>query len=239
MLVLTAAAVLVAALIQRVTGLAFVLVLIGPVVLVYGPVEGVTLAVFLAVIASLFALPGAWREVDWRRTLWLLGAGLIAAPLGAMTSLALPEPALLILIGAMGVIALGAQWLGPVARHLRGRRGAVAAGALAGFMHASSGLSGPALAAYALGDDWPQRRFAASAQVIFLGYGAVSVALRGLPATAPLDLVVLGACTAIGIIVGAFAARRIPVRLARRVMLLCAWAGTLVVLVRAIVALLG
>lgn len=106
-------------------------------------------------------------------------------------------------------------------------------------MHASSGLSGPALAAYAMGDDWPQRRFAASAQVIFLGYGAVSVALRGLPSTAPLDLVVLGACTAIGIIVGAFAARRVPVRLARRVMLLCAWAGTPVVLVRAIVALLG
>lgn len=59
MLVLTAAAVLVAAIIQRVTGLAFVLVLIGPIVLVYGPVEGVTVAVFLAVIASLFALPGA------------------------------------------------------------------------------------------------------------------------------------------------------------------------------------
>lgn len=179
------------------------------------------------------------REVDWRRTLWLLGAGLIAAPLGAMTSLAVPGPALLMLIGAMGLIALSAQWLGPVARHLRGPRGAVAAGALAGFMHASSGLSGPALAAYALGDNWPQRRFAASAQVIFLGYGAVSVALRGLPSTAPLDLVVLGACTAIGIIVGAFAARRIPVRLARRVMLLCAWAGTLVVLARAVVALLG
>ena len=41
-----------------------------------------------------------------------------------------------------------------------------------------------------------------------------------------------------GPIVG-WAVERVPVRLARRVMLLCAWAGTLVVLVRAIVALLG
>ena len=38
----------VAGVIQRVTGLAFVLVLIGPIVLVYGAVEGVTLAVLLA-----------------------------------------------------------------------------------------------------------------------------------------------------------------------------------------------
>ena len=41
-------AAVVAAVIQRVTGLAFVLVLIGPVVLIYGPIEGVTVAVLLA-----------------------------------------------------------------------------------------------------------------------------------------------------------------------------------------------
>ena len=155
MLVLTALVTVVAAVIQRVTGLAFVLVLIGPMVLVYGPVEGVTIAVLLAVIASLFAVPSAWRDVDWPRTLWLLGAGLVAAPLGALTAAALPQTALLLLIGAMGVLALSVQWLGPVARHVRGRPGAIGAGALAGFMHASSGLSGPALASFALGDDWP------------------------------------------------------------------------------------
>jgi uncharacterized membrane protein YfcA len=114
MLVLTALVTIVAAVIQRVTGLAFVLVLIGPIVLVYGPVEGVTIAVLLAVIASLFAVPSAWRDVDWPRTLWLLGAGLVAAPLGALTAAALPQTALLLLIGAMGVLALSVQWLGPV-----------------------------------------------------------------------------------------------------------------------------
>ncbi|MEJ1088379.1 sulfite exporter TauE/SafE family protein [Microbacterium sp. Mu-80] len=239
MLVLIAAATVLASVIQRVTGLAFVLVLIGPIVLAYGPVEGVTVAVLLAVIASLFAVPSAWREVDWPRTLWLLGAGVIAAPLGALTAAALPEPALLALIGAMGVLALSAQRLGPLARHVRGRPGAIGAGAVAGFMHASSGLSGPALASFALGDDWPQRRFAASAQIIFLGYGAVSVALRGLPTIAPIELGVLAVCTVVGMLAGAYAARRVAPALARRVMLLCAWAGTLVVLGRAIAALLG
>jgi len=237
MLVLIAAVTILAAIVQRVTGLAFVLVLIGPIVIAYGPVQGVTIAVFLAIVASLFAVPGAWRDVDWPPALWLLGAGLAAAPLGALTATLLPETALLFLIGGMGLLALSAQWLGPLARHVRGRPGAIGAGALAGFMHASSGLSGPALASFALGDDWPQRRFAASAQIVFLGYGAVSVALRGLPTIAAADLAVLVACTACGMILGAFAARRVPLPLARRVMLLCAWAGAIVVLGRAVASL--
>jgi len=239
MLILIAAVTIVAAVVQRVTGLAFVLVLIGPIVIVYGPVQGVTVAVLLAVIASLFAVPGAWREVDWPRTLWLLGAGLVAAPLGALTAAVLPQTGLLFLIGAMGVLALTVQRLGGIARHVRGRPGAIGAGALAGFMHASSGLSGPALASYALGDDWPQRRFAASAQIVFLGYGLVSVALRGLPTIPAPELAVLAACTAAGMILGAFAARRVPLALARRIVLLCAWAGALVVLGRATASLFG
>ncbi|HWK78949.1 TSUP family transporter [Microbacterium sp.] len=226
-----------AGVIQRVTGLAFVLVLIGPIVLVYGPVEGVTLAVLLAVIASAMALPSAWRDIDWVRALWLLGAGLVAAPFGALLARLLPEPALLFAIAAMAIIALlGPRASGPAAAALRGRRGAIAAGAIAGFMHSSSGLSGPALAAYAIADHWEQRRFAASAQVIFLGYGATSVLLRGLPDTPAWEVLVLGVCTAIGIIGGSVLTRVVPVPLARAVMLWCASIGALVVLVRAVVA---
>lgn len=211
--------------------------LIGPIVLVYGAIEGVTLAVLLAVIASVFALPSAWRDVDWRRTLWLLGAGLLAAPFGALMTRLMPEPALLFVIAAMAVIALlGPRASSPAAAVLRGRRGAIVAGATAGFMHSSSGLSGPALAAFAVSDDWEQRRFAASAQVIFLGYGLTSVQLRGLPVSPIWEVSVLGACTALGIIGGALLARVVPVALARAVMLWCAWLGALVVLVRAIVA---
>ncbi|MEJ1923252.1 sulfite exporter TauE/SafE family protein [Microbacterium sp. KHB019] len=109
---------LAAGVIQRVTGLAFVLVLIGPIVLVYGPVEGVTLAVLLAVIASAMALPSAWRDIDWGRALWLLGAGLVAAPFGALLARLLPEPALLFAIAAMAIIALlGPRVVPPLPRY--------------------------------------------------------------------------------------------------------------------------
>ncbi|MFS2281719.1 hypothetical protein V2S04_12975 [Microbacterium sp. OR21] len=49
----------------------------------------------------------------------------------------------------------------------------------------------------------------------------------------------LGACTAGGILLGGLVARRVPLALARRVMLLCAWAGTLVMLGRATASLLA
>lgn len=230
----------VAAVIQRITGLAFILVLIGPAVLVYGPIDGVTLAVLLAVIASLCAVPSSWRSVDWRRTRWLLVVGLAAAPFGALMPRVLPESALLFVIAGMAIVALLAPiFSGVVAVSLRGRRGMILAGATAGFMHASSGLSGPPLAMYAVGDKWDQRSFAASAQVILLGYGIVSLTLRGMPATPPWDLALLSACTVIGIIGGSFLVRVVPERLARTAMLWCAWAGALVVLVRAFFALLG
>lgn len=203
----------------------------------YGPVDGVTLAVLLAVVASAIALPSAWREVDWRRALWLLGAGLVAAPFGALMPRLLPEPALLFAIAALAIVALlGPRLSVPASAVFRGRRGTIVAGAAAGFMHAASGLSGPALAAYAIAERWDQRRFAASAQVILLGYGLTSVLLRGLPAAPAWDIALLGACTAAGILCGALLVRRVPVALARAVMLWCAWIGALVVLVRAIVA---
>lgn len=229
---------MVAAVIQRVTGLAFILVLIGPVVLVYGAVEGVTVAVLLALLASAFALPSVWREVDWQRTGWLLGAGVLAAPFGALLTRVLPETALLFVIAGMAIFALLVNRIGGMlARTLRGRQGAIIAGAAAGFMHASSGLSGPALASFAVGDRWAQRPFAASAQVIFLGYGAISVALRGLPSTPLPEVVVLAVCTAAGIVGGAFLARVVPVAVARAAMLWFAWAGAIVVLARGAVAL--
>ncbi|MDA4894444.1 MULTISPECIES: TSUP family transporter [unclassified Microbacterium] len=238
-LALTAGSTLLAGVIQRITGLGFALVLIGPAVLVYGPLDGVTLTVLLAVVASLCALPQAWKDVDWRRTSGLLVAGMLVAPLGALTAGVLPEPALLLLIAAMAVFALVAHRIRALAPALRGRRGGVVAGAAAGYMHASSGLSGPPLAAYAVGDGWGQTRFAASAQVIFVGYGTLSVLLRGLPPQPIPEVVLLAACTAVGILLGTLLTRSVPPRIARIAMLACAWAGAGVVLVRAVLSMLA
>lgn len=236
-LLLAAVAALVAAAIQRITGLGFVLVLLGPVVAVYGAREGVTVAVLLALVAAVAALPLVWRQIDRARAWRLIWPGLIAAPAGALVVQVLPEPALLLLVAAMAFFALLAGHLPALSAALTGRAGALAAGGAAGFMHVTSGLSGPPLAAHAVGDGWPQRSFAATVQLIFAVFSLVSVALRGLPALPPSDVGILVAATVVGIVVGTALTRFVPPRIARASMLAIAWAGAVVVLVRGIVAL--
>ncbi|GAA1927048.1 sulfite exporter TauE/SafE family protein [Microbacterium aoyamense] len=238
-LALACLAAFVAAVIQRITGLGFVLVLLGPIVLFYGPLEGITIGVLLALVASLSAVPLVWREVEWTRAWWLIWPGLVAAPFAALLVRVLHEAAQLLLIAAMAYFALVAGWIPALSAALRGRSGAVVAGSAAGFMHVASGLSGPPLAAYAVGDRWEQRRFAASVQVIFLVFSTVSVVLRGLPASPVADVWLLIAATAAGILIGTLLTRFVPPRIARIAMLSIAWAGATVVLVRGILALLS
>lgn len=238
-LALACLAALIAAVIQRITGLGFVLVLIGPIVLLYGPVEGVTIGVLLALVASLSALPFVWRQIEWRRAWRLIWPGLLAAPFGALLVRMLPDPALMILVAAMAYFALVAGWIPALSGMLTGPIGAVGAGAASGFMHVTSGLSGPPLAAYAVGDRWPQPRFVASVQVIFAAFSLISVVLRGLPTSPPGDMGLAALTTVAGIALGTWLARFVPARAARIGMLSVAWAGATVVLVRGILALLG
>ncbi|MBW9121483.1 TSUP family transporter [Microbacterium trichothecenolyticum] len=235
-LVLAGIATFVAAVIQRITGLGFVLVLVGPIVLLYGPVEGVTIAVLLALVAACTAVPFVWKHVEWRRTWWLIWPGLVASPFGVLLVHLLPESALLLLIAAMAYFALVASRIPALSASLSGRPGAIVAGSAAGFMNAASGLSGPALAAYAVGDKWPQRRFAASVQVIFLAFGIASVVLRGLPVSPIEDVSTLVVATIAGIAIGTILSRNVSPRIARAAMLAIAWAGATVVLVRGILA---
>lgn len=235
--ILAGIAAFVAAVIQRITGLGFVLVLVGPIVLLYGPVEGVTIAVILALVASLVAIPMVWRRIDWRRTWWLVWPGLLAAPFGVLVVRLLPDAALLLLIAAMAYFALVAGHLPAMSASLTGRTGAIVAGSASGFMNAASGLGGPPLAAYAVGDRWAQVRFAASAQVIFVAFDAVAIALRGLPASPIEDIGFLVVATIAGIAIGTILSRNVSPRIARFAMLSIAWAGATVVLVRGILAL--
>lgn len=233
-LALAALATLVAAIIQRITGLGFVLALFGPMVLLYGAVEGTTIAVLLALVASTTAVPLVWRDIEWRRVAWIAVPGIAMVPVGALVVRALDEAWLLILIALLAFFALTAGKIPALSRLFVGRRGAAAAGAAAGFMHVTSGLSGPPLAAHAVGDGWNQRSFTGTVQVIFAVLSLSSVILRGLPVSPVGDVVTLTIVTVIGIIVGSLLTRLVTTRAARRAMLVIAWCGGCVALLRGI-----
>ena len=227
----------VSAVIQRITGLGFVLALIGPIVLLYGGLEGVTIAVQLALIAALTAIPFVWRDIDWKRTWMLIWPGLIAAPFGAVLVWSLPEPALLLMVALLAYCTLLVGRMPVLLSALTGTSGARIAGATAGMLHITSGLSGPPLAAYAVNDKWDQRSFVASVQLVFGVFSVMAVALRPMPTTPFGEIALMGVATVVGIALGTWLLRFVPARAARIAMLTVAWVGATVVLVRGLLAL--
>ncbi len=230
-------AALIAAIIQRITGIGFVLVLTAPVILLYGAVPGTAVSVLLAVVASGVALPLVWREVEWRRVAWLVAPAIVIAPVAARVVRVSPEAVLLLLVSAFALLGLVASRIPAMSTLFRGRRGTVAAGLGAGFLHVTSGLSGPVLAAHAVGTGWHQKQFASSVQAVFVGLSIISVLFRGWPPVPLTDVITGLVATAAGIIAGSALARFVPAPVARRAMLAIAWIGTIIVAIRGVIAL--
>lgn len=227
----------VAAVIQRITGLGFVLVLTGPVVLLYGGVTGTGMSIALSLVASASALPFVWRDIEWKRVLWLLVPAALVAPLAAWIVRIVPEAALLLLVAALAILALVAGRIRGLSTLFSGRSGAITAGAGAGFLHVTAGISGPVLAAHAVGTKWPQRSFAASVQAVFVGLALLGVGFRGIPEVAGIDLLAGSIATIAGIACGTALVRFVPPHIARRGMLTFAWIGAIVVAIRGVIAL--
>jgi succinate-semialdehyde dehydrogenase/glutarate-semialdehyde dehydrogenase len=131
---------------QRVTGLGFALVSSPLLVLVAGPFNGVLLSNLLALAVSLVVRGLTWRHAQWRRVLLLALPAVALVPAGAWVARHLPAPMFLVLIGVLVVSALVAVVASDRARFLRGPGGAVTAGGLSGFMNATAGVGGPAIA---------------------------------------------------------------------------------------------
>lgn len=225
--------IVVAATIHRITGMGFALCATPILVLLYGPHEGVLVVTVTAMTASGIMLATRWRTVEWRRAAALLVPGLIVAPLGAIVTWYSAQAVLLLVVGLAAAGALLAGHLSPPTAPAR-RGDAALAGAAAGFLHITSGLSGPPLVAHAVKTGWPQASFATTVQAIFLPLGASTLLWRGLPTVPGASLLLACAAVAAGILLGSIASRGISARAAHVGMLVMAWAGTVFVLVRGV-----
>ncbi|MFB6892717.1 TSUP family transporter [Kitasatospora sp. NPDC056327] len=216
--------------VQRLAGVGFALVAGPALVLLLGPGEGVTLSNCAAGLISAVGLADSWRQVRLARMLPLIGAAACTVPAGAWVAGRVSGPVLLIGIGLLVSAAALLVIRGLRVSALRGRRGAVAAGAASGFMNSAAGVGGPAVSLYAVNTGWSAREFVPNAQFYGVTVNLFSLAAKGVPHLAAPAWWVVAAALGLGAAVGRALARRVPERGARRVVLGLALAGGLVTL---------
>jgi uncharacterized membrane protein YfcA len=234
-----AAAVLVGALTQRVSGLGFALIAAPFLVILLGPYAGVSLANVLAILVAGTTLATSWRAVDGRRALTLVPAGLVGVLPGVVAARMLPAAPLQILVGSLVLFGLALTALRPRAVLRAGPAVNTGAGLTSGFMTAASGTGGPALAVYAAATGWRQTAFAPTVQISFASQAALAVGLKGLPKVGVGEMLVFIAAAALGLAVGGMASGRVAPTVARRLAMTLAVLGATGTVAKGVIALLG
>ncbi|MFI7408640.1 TSUP family transporter [Streptomyces sp. NPDC049627] len=222
---LLAGIVLLGASVQWLTGMGFALVAVPALVLLLGPVEGVSLANCAAGAICLVGLVGGWRYVRPAAMVPLCVAAACTVPAGTWLTRRLPEPWLLLSMGGLVTAAVLLVLRGARVPALRGRRGAVVAGAAGGFMNSAAGVGGPPVSLYALNAGWTVREFVPNAMFYGVVVNAFSVASNGVPELGGAQWALVVGAMAAGGLIGRGLASRIPEKRARLLVLLLALTG--------------
>ena len=234
---LLGAAVLLGAATQRATGLGFALVAAPFLVLIAGPVDGVSLSNALSAALCALVLARTWRQALWRQVALLAGPAILAVPLGVLVVRRLPDGPLLITVGGLSVVAVLVVVVGRRRELLPGRRSAVVAGALAGFMNATAGVGGPMVTAYAVSRRWPLPVFIPTAQATLLLVNLASLAGKGLPGVGVAVWLVAAAALVTGLALGELVGGRLGARRGLQLVIAVALAGGTAAVLRGVMEL--
>lgn len=233
-----AAAVFVGASTQRISGMGFALVSSPFLVMVLGPHEGVMLVNLLGACSSLLIFAQVFRQVEYKKVLILLIPAMLMTLPGAWVAAALDGPLLSVIISIMVILALASSFMIRNLPMAQSKSLAVGAGAVSGFMSVTAGVSGPAIAGYAIASRWPQAQFAISVQLYFLVLSLTSLAAKGgMPQLHWQQWAGCFAAMVVGILLGNFLAPKIPAKYSRAFVVLIAFSGAVSLMVNGFMAL--
>lgn len=244
---LAAAAVLVGAFLQRVSGTGVGLVVSPTLALLIGPVAGVFATNIVTITSGLLLTIVRWHEIDWYRARWLIGWAIPGAAAGAVLVRELPAAWLQVVIGTTVVVALILTYIASEPRRTDGRPQLVTAGTIGGALNTACGVAAPAMVIYSRFAHWRQPSFGATMQPVFMSMGVLSVGFKTalgvvggaqpLPAWWYLPAVIV--VVLLGVWIGSIAAKRISAQAAQVVAVALSGLGGVSVLVRGLIALLS
>lgn len=223
--VLLAGIVLLGSCVQWLTGMGFALVAVPALVLLLGPAQGVVLANCASGLICLVGLAGGWRRVRPSAMVPLCAAAVCTVPAGSWLTRRLPEPVLMLVMGTLVTVAVLLVMRGARMPALRGTKGAVAAGAVGGFMNSAAAVGGPPISLYAVNAGWTVREFVPNAQFYGVIVNAFSVTANGTPTLSAVQWAAVAAAMLAGGLIGRGLASRTPEERARLLVLTLALTG--------------
>ncbi len=229
---------------QRISGMGMGLIAAPVLSLLLGPVDGVIMVNAIAVVNAVFTSYSMRADISWKRVAPIAAALIVGVLPGAWIISTMSTDVLLVLVGALLLMALSVVTLGKrYVPRVEGVWPAAVAGAVGGFMNTLAGVAGPAITVYAQAARWDQRMYAATLQPIFVVGGALSFLGKELTGAADVSaipgalwLTTLVALAA-GIVVGKALAPRVPSAKARQIALGLAFFGGATALVRGLIGL--
>lgn len=240
-------AILVGAVLQRLSGSGMGLVLAPTLTLILGAANGVMLANSTTTLSGLLLTITLWRDVEWRRAGLICACVVPGAIVGALGVRAAPASWLQVVVGAavLGAVAFTAlaDRLGRLP-HVTGGWPTPVAGVVGGFFNTVSGVSAPVLVIHSRLTRWEHSAFAATLQPIFMTMGAVSVTVKallgstGVHETPPAwSAVYVAVLVLAGIGAGSLLARRVTSDQAKTLAMALAGVGGASALLRGLLAL--
>ena len=159
----------VATALQRITGLGFAMLTAPFAVVALGTHHGIMLTTVLALVASIFMLPGMWRDIDWPRVGWIGIPAAVSIVPAAWLGARIDGALIYLLVGVLVIIGLSvALLMRGTAQPVTNRSAQVVAGVGAGVGGVLAGIGGPAMTVYGVISRWPVASFAASLQPIWI-----------------------------------------------------------------------
>lgn len=241
-LVIGSLAVLVGALLQRLSGVGAGLVVAPVMAILAGPVDGVVITNVTTIVSAAIIFSAVRADVEWRRFRRMLLGIVVGAVPGALVVRLVPDGWLHVLIGAMVLVGLWSSIRIKAARTTDSSGAAVGFGGLGSFLNTAAGVAAPVMVIYAERVGWNRSAFIATLQPTFFSMSLFSLISKGfigvdLRQALSIWWLVPGAATvvALGLGVGRLMEARVSSRGSRAIAIIVAALGGCLAVLRGIV----
>lgn len=239
-------ALLIGVVLQRLAGAGVDLIVAPVFVLLFRPAVGVFAANSTTIVSASLMIFAVWKRIQWKKAWQVLLFAAPGAVLGAYLVLWLSNAWLQIIIGGIVLLAVLITRYSPTLPHWDNLPTLVVSGFVGGAFNTTAGVGAPPLVVYSRLSRWEQSPFAATLQPIFLGMGAMSVALKSVIGASGFSeappwwaLPAIIAVVLIGIAIGTKLSKRVSHDGAQSLAMVHAGAGGAAALIRGVIQLVA